>query len=80
MEVFHFRIQKQFISNVEIIFRVDLTALGRDQVPLLLQIWARGTVLHGGHKWIEILSEGAFFISRLHLLKTDAHRFIPNAN
>ena len=33
-------------------------ASGRDQVPPLLQIWARGTVLvlHGGHKWIEILS------------------------
>ena len=47
-------------------------ASGRDQVPPLLQIWARGTVLvlHGGHKWIEILSEGAFLISRLRLLKT----------
>ena len=49
-------------------------ASGKDQVPPLLQIWARGTVLvlHGGHKWIEILSEGAFLISRPRLLKTDA--------
>ena len=53
-------------------FIIDLMASGRDQVPPLLQIWARGTVLHGGHKWIEILSEGAFLISRLRLLKTGA--------
>ncbi len=53
--------RKTIISNINTIF-IDLTASGRDQVPLLLQIWARGTVL-GGHNWIKILSEGAFLIS-----------------
>ena len=53
-------------------FIVDLTTSGRDQVPLLLQIWARGTVLHGGHKWVKILSEGAFLNPRPRLLTTDA--------
>ena len=50
--------QKQFITNIKnYFFIIDLMASGRDQVPPLLQIWARGTALHGGHKWIEILSE-----------------------
>ena len=63
LEEFYFGVQKQFISNITtIFFIIDLTASGRDQVPLLLQVWARGTV-HAGHKWVKILSEVAFIFT-----------------
>ena len=43
-------------------FIIDQMAPGKDQVPPLLQIWARGTV-HAGHKWVKILSEVALLFT-----------------